>query len=107
MTKVFVEKPLALPGSAKNTEFGTFLPSGLVVKSIAVQCRQKPVVADDVEVAVVDEGVVAVVKTELDVVHPSLHEDVDHGEVHVAGVGKGQVAHVKGLSEGGRHLQLE
>ena len=64
-------------------------------------------VADDVKVAVVDEGVVAVVEAELDVVHPRLHEDVDHGEVDVAGVGEGQVAHVKSLSGGGRHLLLE
>ena len=45
-------------------------------------------VADDVEVAVVDERLVAGVEDELDVVHLRLHEHVDHGEVHVARVGE-------------------
>ena len=42
--------------------------------------------------------IVFVVEAELNVVHPRLHEDVDHGEVDVAGVGEGQVAHGKSLS---------
>ena len=44
-------------------------------------------VADDVQVAVVDEGVFSVVEAELDVVNPRSHEDVDHGEADVAWVG--------------------
>ena len=54
-------------------------------------------VADDVEVAVVDEGLVAGVEDELDVVHLRLHEHVDHGEVHVARVGERHLTNMEGF----------
>ena len=54
-------------------------------------------VADDVEVAVVDEGLVAGVEDELDVVHLRLHEHVDHGEVDVARVGERHLTNMEGL----------
>ena len=56
-------------------------------------------VADDVKVAVVDEGLVAQVEDELDVVHLRLHEDVDHREVDVARVGEGHLANVKSFPD--------
>ena len=54
-------------------------------------------VANDVEVAVVDERLVAGVEDELDVVHLRLHEHVDHGEVHVARVGERHLTNMEGL----------
>ena len=54
-------------------------------------------VANDVEVAVVDEGLVAGVEDELDVVHLRLHEHVDHGEVHVARVGERHLTNMEGF----------
>ena len=41
-------------------------------------------VADDVEVAVVDERVVASIQAELDVVHSGGHEHIEHGAVDAA-----------------------
>ena len=54
-------------------------------------------VADDVEVAVVDERLVAGVEDELDVVHLRLHEHVDHGEVDVSRVGERHLTNMEGL----------
>ena len=54
-------------------------------------------VANDVEVAVVDERPVAGVEDELDVVHLRLHEHVDHGEVDVARVGERHLTNMEGL----------
>jgi len=54
-------------------------------------------VADDVEIAVVDEDLV-LLQQELDVLLGGAHEVVQHGVVHVAGVGVLQVTHVDSLS---------
>ena len=54
-------------------------------------------VADDVEVAIVDERLVAGVEDELDVVHLRLHEHVDHGEVHVARVRERHLTNMEGF----------
>ena len=71
-------------------------------------------VADDVEVAVVDQGseaeahitlscykdtlVPVTLQTELHILPPVVHEDVDHGHVDIAGVGELEVANMESLS---------
>ena len=82
-------------------------------------------VADDVEVAVVDQGseaasrecrgsrscykdvVPITLQTELHILPPVVHEDVDHGHVDIAGVGELEVANVESLpNEFVTHLHL-
>ena len=60
------------------------------------------VVADDVKVAVVDQGLVARVEDELNVVHLRLHEDVDHREVDITRVGERHLANVKSFPRIGK-----
>ena len=73
------------------------------------------VVADDVEVAVVDKGSEAeahitlscykdtllpiTLQTELHILPPVVHEDVDHGHVDIAGVWELKVANVESLPD--------
>jgi hypothetical protein len=65
---------------------------------IVDEVQHAGVIANDVEVAVVDEDLV-VLQQELNVLLGGAHEVVEHGEVDVARVGILQVAYVDRLPE--------
>ena len=54
-------------------------------------------ITDDVKVTIIDEGLV-VLQAEFNILSSIVHEDTDHGKVHISLIGEVQVSNMQGLS---------